>query len=312
MSFLGQCNMGVIVAFHEKGQQFLNELPEIRQDLPVSPRVFQALFSQTSKHSRASLADIASTIEKDQGLTVRILTMANSAYYGLQSQVGSVHRAVLLLGLQEIRKMVLLLSIRFLERRLDPELLNVSSHWRHQSDVAHLAKIMANYVPEIDPDELFVIGLLHDLGKVIIALYRPGDWRAILELEASENAPLFVSEDIYWGLDHALIGAITLKSWFLPTSLTEPINWHHAPELAQEFTVQAKVIRLADALVHRQIDRNTDAVDWPEEDFAAKDMHDLRLSMNLALTLTQEVETSGRTELLLQGLGISGQCPQAA
>ena len=291
------------MAFHAKGQNFLNELPEIHQDLPVSPQLFQALFSLTSDQSSSSLVDIAKVIEKDQGLTVRILTIANSAYYGLQSQIGSVHRAVMILGLQEVRKLVLLLNIRSLEQRLDSNLFDVSTHWRHQVDVAHAAKIMAGLAPGADPEELFTIGLLHDLGKMIIALYRSDDWKAILELRSTKNIPLFMAEDAYWGLDHALIGAMTLKSWFLPASLTEPINWHHAPELAKDFGVQARMIRLADMLVHQELDQH--AHDRSETNLPAKDIRDLQLPDDLEQSLIPELQASGRTDQFLRGLGIA-------
>ncbi|TVQ99401.1 MAG: HDOD domain-containing protein [Desulfovibrionales bacterium] len=293
------------MAFHERGQKFLNELPGIKHDLPVSPTMFQALFTLTSEQSKASLEDIARIIEKDQGLTVRILTMANSAYYGLQSQVSSIHRAVILLGLKEIRRLVLLLNIRSLERRLDPDLFDVAAHWRHQVTVGHAAKIMATHTPDIDPGELFTIGLLHDLGKVIIALYRPQDWRIILELSATKNLPLFIAEDAYWGLDHALIGSMTLKSWFLPASLTEPINWHHAPELAQGYAVQARMIRLVDVLVRHQADTRDDEGGWPDEELSARDMRTLRLPEDLGQTLIPDLLASSRTDLFLQGLGIT-------
>jgi putative nucleotidyltransferase with HDIG domain len=291
------------VAFHTRGQDFLNQLPEIQKDLPVSPQLFQTLFSLTSEQSRSSLVDIAKVIEKDQGLTVRILTMANSAYYGLQSQVGSVHRAVMILGLQEVRKLFLLLNIRSLEQRLDANLFDISTHWRHQVDVAHAAKIMAGHDPDADPEELFTIGLLHDLGKMITALYRPDDWKAILALYSANSDPLFAAEDAYWGLDHALIGAMTLKSWFLPASLTEPINWHHAPELAKDFGVQARMIRLADVLVHHQFEYH--GRDWPEQNLPASDIRELKLPEDLEQNLIPEMRASGRTDQFLRGLGIA-------
>lgn len=287
------------MAFHVRGQDFLNELPGISQDLPVSPRLFKMLFSLTSEHSSFSLTDVAKAIEKDQGLTVRILAMANSAYYGLQSQVGSVHRAVMVLGLKEVRKLFLLLNIRSLERRLDPDGFDVALHWRHQIGVAQAARILARHVPSVDPDELYTIGLLHDLGKMITAIYRPQDWRAIRKLREIRDIPLFLAEDAYWGLDHALIGALTLKSWFLPASLTEPINWHHAPELAEGHTMQARIIRLADLLVRTLLEGQT-----MQEDHVPEDIRDLRLPEDLRLALIPQIEAARDADAILLSLDI--------
>lgn len=293
------------MAFHNQGQRFLNELPEILQDLPVSPKFFQTLFSLTNEHSSSSLQDIAKAMEKDQGLTVKVLTMANSAYYGLQSQVSSVHRAVLVLGVREIRKLILLMNIRTLDQRIDPDIFDVPGHWRHQVDVAHAAKEMARHTPGIDPEELFTIGLLHDLGKMITALHRPKDWRNIQELSKVRHIPLYVAEDTYWGLDHALIGALILKSWFLPLSLTEPINWHHAPTLADDYSRQAKMMRLVDILVHQHVDN----WDWSEKEVSARDFRDLHLPDHLSQTLIPEMVATGQTDKFLQSLGITNHQP---
>lgn len=234
----------------EKAQRFLAELPGVRNDLPFSPVLLQKLFMQTGESSVASMQQIAETISRDQGLTAKLLAVANSAFYGLQAQVTTVQRAATVLGLREIRNIVLAIGIRALGgRRPVPREFDLAAYWRHQFFVALASKTLAGDCG-LDPDQLFTAGLLHDLGKLIVAMYRPEDWKEIHQLAAVRSLPDAVAEDLYWGLEHGVIGGLVLGSWDLPPEIAEPVNWHHAPALAPFFGREASVIGLADALVH--------------------------------------------------------------
>lgn len=288
--------------FFSKGQQFLQSLPEIGQDLPVSPVLFQQVFSATRENSTTSMEALGAVMEQDQGLAVKVLSMANSAYYGLQSQVSSVKRAVMVLGLKEVRKLLLLMSVRSLENKLNPKDLDIAAHWKHQVDVAHVAQVLAVQSGATDHDELFTAGLLHDLGKLLTAIHQPVHWRAVQKLAGKKNIPLHQAEELYWGLDHALIGAMTLKTWYLPASLTEPINWHHNPDLAQEYAPQARLLRLADALTHMYFEASRAvAVDHGWE----QDLKSLDLSPQASHLAAQEILGSDKPTIFLQSLGLA-------
>ncbi|MBN2139714.1 MAG: HDOD domain-containing protein [Desulfovibrionaceae bacterium] len=241
--------------FHDQAQKLLIELSNIKHDLPFSPVLLQKLFVQTGERSLASLEDIAMTVSKDQGLTTKILAVANSAFYGLQSQVTSVGRAAAVLGLKEIRNIVVSLGIRTLTRKRPvPEEFKLLDYWKHQFFVALIAKSMAQGMPDINSDNMFTAGLLHDLGKLIVAMYRPERWVEINALAAKLGLSDSEAEDRYWGLDHGVVGSLTLKSWDFPPELCEPVNWHHSPELAPEFKAEASLLCLADGLAHCMID----------------------------------------------------------
>jgi putative nucleotidyltransferase with HDIG domain len=230
---------------------FLEELPSIGNDLPYSPELLARLFSQTGAGGLASLAEVAATIEQDQGLAARILGVANSAYYGLQAGVGSVARAAAVLGMKEIRQIILAVGLRELTAaRPLPRAFDLEAYWRHQYAVAALCRSLAEDADEGEPDDLFTAGLLHDLGKLVVALYRPVEWAAMSELAEEEGLADAVAEDRFWGVDHAVVGALLLKSWSFPRSLVEAVNWHHAPRLADVHQGGALLLRLADAVVH--------------------------------------------------------------
>lgn len=232
-------------------QSFLRELPKMRNDLPFSPEVFRKLFFQTGASSLASLEEVGKTLGNDQGLTTRVLSLANSAYYGLQAEVQSVSRAAAVLGMAEIRNIVLTLGVNGLTRgRAMPAGFNLGEYWRHQFFVAMIAREISRITEVGNPDNLFTAGLLHDIGKLIIAMRRPDAWEAIRELADAEDMLDAEAEEEYWGLDHAVIGALVLKSWDLPPALVEPVNWHHAPELSPGHSNEATVICLSDCAAH--------------------------------------------------------------
>ncbi len=236
---------------HQEAQAFLAELPEVKNDLPFSPTLLHDLFLQTEQGSIASLQDIARTISGDQGLAARVLRLANSAFYGLQSEVSTVSRAATVLGLKEIRNLVLALGVRGLSQRHPlPDTLDIHAYWRHQLQVAVAARRLGQMAGSERAETLFTAGLLHDLGKLVCALYRPDHWQAMRNLAESQDLEDVDAEESHWGLDHAIVGGLLLKTWALPTDLVESVNWHHAPELAGEWGQEASLLALADAVAH--------------------------------------------------------------
>ncbi|WP_027185314.1 HDOD domain-containing protein [Desulfovibrio inopinatus] len=236
---------------HERGQQFLLELPSLKHDLPYSSAMLSTLFVQTDSGSTASLHDVAETINQDQGLTIKVLRLANSAFYGLQSEVNTVLRAVSILGLNEIRTLVLALGVSSLARKaIFPDGFDLKQYWTHQLSVAVIASELATRQPDLDADNLFTSGVLHDVGKIITALHRSDDFAAIYHMVHDEAMSYPDAEDQYWGLEHGVIGSMVLKSWYLPEELTEPVNWHHSPIHAPSFKKQALTLCTADALAH--------------------------------------------------------------
>ncbi len=196
----------------------------------------------------APLSVVAGVVNKAQGLAARVLSLANSAYYGLQSEVTSVQRAVAVLGMAEIRALVLALGVsRMIDRSRLPAGFDLRDYWGHQLSVAAGCRLLARRVPGCDAETCYTAGLLHDLGKLLIAAYRPDDWATIRQLSKDENLMDCEAEERQLGLDHGVVGARLLSFWDLPMALTEPINWHHAPHLAGEHQRAALVVHVADA-----------------------------------------------------------------
>lgn len=236
---------------HEQGQRFLLDLPGLRHDLPYSPALLTTLFQQTGQNSETPIDEIAETLSRDQALTAKVLTLANSAFYGLQQEVTTVARAMAVLGLSEVRTVVLAVGVKALTGAKGfPRDFNVGGYWEHQLAVALIARHLAPGMGGLDGDNLFTAGVLHDLGKIITALHRPDDWRAIEALARQDGLPYGEAEDEHWGLEHGVLGSMVLGAWNLPEELTETVNWHHAPMHSPGHRRQSLVLCVADALAH--------------------------------------------------------------
>jgi putative nucleotidyltransferase with HDIG domain len=283
----------------ERGQRFLLELPSIRNDLPFSPDLLTRLFSLTDENGVSSLDVISAAIAEDQGLSTRVLAMANSAFYGLQAQVRTVSRAVAVLGLREVRGLVLALGMYGLAaRRPLPKGFALAPYLEHQLTVAIAAMALARQCKAMEPDDAFTAGVLHDLGKLLTALYRPEDWLAQAALAETEALPWHDAEERHWGLDHGLIGAMVLRSWNLPETLTEPVNWHHAPEAAPKQPEPGRLIGLADACA-RQISN----MPLPGVQVTEALAKSLGLTAQTALSLTKEALSLRNPSLFSAALG---------
>lgn len=238
---------------HKEAKEFVSQLGRTRDDLPYSPDLLRQLFDMTRENSSASLEQVGDVLGRDQGLTAKVLVMANSAFYGLQAEVAHVNRAVAVLGLKEVRNIVLTLGMRGLSRKAGKDGnggFDLCHYWAHQFSVAVAARAIARFGGDVSGEDMFTAGLLHDLGKLILFIQRPDDWAAIDALAKKGNMSFFLAEDEYWGVDHGVIGSLLLKSWGLPEVLCEAVNWHHAPDLCRDYRRQALVLGIADGLVH--------------------------------------------------------------
>jgi putative nucleotidyltransferase with HDIG domain len=236
---------------HEHGQKFLLDLPGLKHDLPYSPSLLTTLYAQTGQGSYSALGEIADTLSRDQGLTAKVLTMANSAFYGLQQEVTTVSRAIAVLGLSEVRTLVLAVGVKALTKNQHfPKEFNVSRYWEHQLAVALIARHLAPLMGGLDGDNLFTAGVLHDLGKLLTALHRPEDWRIIEDMIHDRQLCYSEAEEEYWGIEHGMLGAMVMGSWNLPEDLTEPVNWHHAPMHSPNHRREALTLCVADTMAH--------------------------------------------------------------
>jgi len=251
----------------EEARIFLEELAENPPALPYEPDLLPMLFAATRENSTASIDDLTALIERSQKLASRVLSIANSAVYALESTITSLRWAVSILGFSEVRTLVIMLgAVSTIKGTPLPQRFDIASLWRHQLKTATIAKALAAELGSpsgvcgpsasaenrlgMAPDEAYAAGLLHDIGQVFFAAVRPAAWEAVERLRRESGIQYFEAEEAYWGIDHALIGAQVLHYWKLPLLLTDPINWHHAPELAPAYKMEARLLAAANRVAH--------------------------------------------------------------
>lgn len=212
-------------------------------DLPTLPHVVQKLTSMIGRPN-VSADDIGSLIEKDQVLAAKVLRLANSPFYGFPSRIASVPHAVVILGLNVVKGLTLCATAYDIMK--DAGMVQL---WRHSLGVAITSQILGKHLDMKNPEEVFVAGLLHDIGKVILYVKWPEVGSKIRAANPAGDRPLFDVEQELYEVSHADVGGWLANAWHLPTTLREPILFHHQPGAAQDAPLQTAVVHVADILV---------------------------------------------------------------
>lgn len=199
------------------------------KDLPPMPEVvFRAREVMTDPN--ASFKDIAAVLETDQAITVAVMKIANSAYYGLSGKVSSVRQAAVVLGIRNLAQVITVASTsKLMARTLKGYDMESEIMWRHSLSVAFGAKIIAGLVrPELEPDA-FCAGLLHDMGKLVLDPFIADRKEIFHEIVRKQEYDILRAEQHVLGTDHAEISHECCKKWKFPESQSIAIRYHHDP-----------------------------------------------------------------------------------
>jgi putative nucleotidyltransferase with HDIG domain len=199
-----------------------------------------------------SIREVVSVISIDQALTARILSWANSAFYGFAYPATTLHEAITRLGFRRTKNILFTLSYSsLLRRRVAGYNLGNGELWRHAIAVAMASQRLSERIAYPAPDEAYVAGLLHDIGKLMLDQYFKVDWSHLLELGQKYRLTLIEAEERLLGLNHAQVGGELAKKWALPTRLVEAIACHHAPTFAGAAPELAAIVQVADTICLR-------------------------------------------------------------
>ncbi|WP_456385221.1 sensor domain-containing diguanylate cyclase [Desulfolithobacter sp.] len=212
-------------------------------DLPTLPTVASKLISITSQED-TTLSDIATLISQDMALSSKILKVSNSAFYSFPQQISSINQAVSILGTNAVRSLVL--SFSFLSMKGKGN-FDFKLFWQHSLAGAVAAKLIAEQVPDLDTEDVFVAGLLQNLGQLIFACTFPDDYDRVMETYHTEKRSIRELEEEHLGTSHEVVGHHVARKWGFPDSLVEPIRYHHNP---REYTGGDKAISQAVGVVY--------------------------------------------------------------
>jgi putative nucleotidyltransferase with HDIG domain len=227
-------------------------------NLPTPPLVFTQI-SKLINDPNTSVKDVAAIMSEDAAMSAKVLRLSNSAFYGARSEINTIKQAVLVLGLDAVKSLVLSSSVfdMFKSHRLDAEFQE--NYWRHSLATAIAGRIVAKFQKArtgSDPEAAFSAGLLHDIGKLIICCFMPDDHKRIMQYITEEGLSDCEAEARVVGYDHTLVGRMLAANWKLPQSIQAAIEFHHAPHLdGEEEDQYSPIIHLADYLAHRTFEK---------------------------------------------------------
>ncbi len=230
--------------FPKSPQQVVQSIGE----LAVLPQVVMKVLDMTS-NTRATTQELEDVIGQDQALTSKVLTLANSSYYGLPRRVSSLREAVMFLGFRVVRNIAMTASCyNIFIGKSDSQSLLKRRIWKHSVDTSLLTRLVCAYAPDVVPDEAFAAGLLHDIGKTVLEQYYPQAMLQVVQVAERLGIRHHEAEEQILGFNHADVGLALAIQWNLPIALGEALGYHHcisaasaAPRLVAVVAVASEV-----------------------------------------------------------------------
>ncbi len=233
------------------------------ENIPTLPKVLTKI-SEEIDNDNFSIKNIGDLMSRDVSLSARILKIVNSPFYGFPQRIYSINHAIVLLGANVLKSIVISTSVF---TAMKEAMTGLSEHSlfcaftskhiaqeinKNIKKTGETCKLKSNEKQKqqqtIDPDNMFAVGLLHDIGKIIIATTFKEDFKTILEIAQKEEKPLEKVEHDILNISHDQLGYMLVKEWNLPSAIYIPIKYHHNPALADDFKKETAILNIADFL----------------------------------------------------------------
>ncbi len=198
----------------------------------------------------SSAAEIGELISQDPALTTRLLRVANSPMYAKSGKIESVQRAVTILGIRQIRDLILSASAAKVFTGIPNDIISVQDFWHHSLYCALLARSLASHSRGVNPETVFTAGMLHDIGQLVIFNRLPEQAHAVIlrTVQGEANLDMVQAENEILGYDHCEVGASLAHQWHLPEILVECIACHHDLSRVRLFPAAVAHIHIANAI----------------------------------------------------------------
>lgn len=198
-------------------------------------------------HNARQLGEV---ISHDPSLTARILRIVNSAYYGLAVKIELVSRAVSVIGEEDLRNLVLATSAVDTFKRIPNQLVDIDLFWRHSIHTGIVARLLSRHCNILHGERLFVAGLLHDIGKLILYFKESDLSQKVLLRAAETDGMAFRAEQDIIGFTHADVGGALISNWQLAETLADVVTHHHTPLEAKKYPTETAIVHIADCVVN--------------------------------------------------------------
>lgn len=224
-----------------KRAEFRKTLREVK-NLPTLPGIVFKL-TKMAENPDTTTEQMGKVISKDHILAAKLLKLVNSAFYGFPQRISSLNSAIILLGFNVIKSLIISASIFEIMEDQDVEL------WEHSLGCAVVSSVLAKRLGLSEPEEVSTASLIHDIGKVAIKMELPGEYEKIAAMVSEKRISRREAEMEIIGFDHAEVGGWLAKSWNLPNKLVEPISCHHDPGQAKEEPLTSAIVHFSDIMI---------------------------------------------------------------
>lgn len=211
--------------------------------LPIISQQIQELF----KNKDATIKDLENLIEKDAPMATKILKIVNSAFYGLINKTSSLEHALVILGINEVKNIVLGFSLQSYFT-CPTKNINRNRFWKHSIVCSQIARFLGNHYNVPGKDSLFLSGLIHDIGKLVFDQYFHTEFEQIIDRIDQEQIPSSKAEKDILGVTHYQVGAKMLQQWQFPKEVTMQVFYHHAPWHDKNYSTGSIIIYLSDMI----------------------------------------------------------------
>jgi putative nucleotidyltransferase with HDIG domain len=237
------------------------------ENLPPLPELALRILD-LARDPDTSAAEISKLTQYDQAITANCLKLCNSSYFGLREKVHSIHHAVILIGLDNLIRMVVsqCFKMRICDKNFVENRVGFDDLWGHSVGSALFSQLLAKQLGFDRRHELFTAALLHDVGKLIIDHFIADDFDAMYSLMREENFGRAAAEKAYFGIDHAHVGAMIADHWQFPRSLSDAIRNHHGVDFSETGVDIQSLTALSNVLFHIAFENTSasfsDKMDW--------------------------------------------------
>ncbi|MEZ7890545.1 MAG: HDOD domain-containing protein [Candidatus Wallbacteria bacterium] len=224
------------------------------ETIPTLPVIVTKIM-QLVENPKTAAAEITKVVSLDPALTIKILKIVNSAYYGFPKQITTITHAIMILGFEDVKNIALGVSVFdiFKNKNVKDSVdFDRVAFWQHSIGVGACTKLLARRLRYKNPEEAFICGLLHDIGKIILDQYFHDEFNKVIKLVKDENLLFINAERRVNDMDHTEIGRVVTKKWGLPNTIVDSVSFHHNSSADIENNLLVSIVHAADVFCRIQ------------------------------------------------------------
>jgi putative nucleotidyltransferase with HDIG domain len=214
----------------------INKMLTTLGELPSSPKIVAAVVRMTSD-PETDIAQLEKLLSADQSLAAKLLKLSNSAFYGQRKSISTLRQAILIVGFYTLRSLVMAASIHSLYSNKSKTSVEYKL-WEHSLAAAIVCRILAKKLGHFHIEEIFMAGLLHDIGKLVMTQKLGKNYEELCKKVETEHTKFIDEEMAGFGFTHCDVGMMLLNKWNLPAELSNAVYMHHTPELPDDQRLQ--------------------------------------------------------------------------